>query len=367
MDDYNSADALMDAMLNKTYDKWSYIQKEETYDALFERGEYKGYGVRMAFDLDGQLRVAFVYEDSPFGRAGIERSWIIDEINGTSVRTLADNGQLNSMLRADNHTFGMIKPDGSAENFSLAKSTIGMNTVTAEEIFDLDGTKVGYLSFVSFLATSEEELDASFQRFQAENIRELIVDLRYNGGGRVNIAEMMASNIIGEAGEGRNFIKYRHNAEKSAQYDQSVQFNSPQIPLQLDRLIVITSSGSASASELLINGLRPFVDVVIIGDDTYGKPVGSRPFRFGGYAISPISFKILNDNDEGEYFGGLQADAYVVDDLSRKLGDPEEARLQEALYFIRNGSFSGLNARSSRTLKEQQLEISGFQQEIGAY
>ncbi|MFP4092451.1 MAG: S41 family peptidase [Cyclobacteriaceae bacterium] len=367
VDEYETADALMDAMMNKTYDKWSYIENEEDYDALFDRGEYKGYGIRMAFDDKGQLRVAFVYNDSPFGRAGVDRSWIIDKINGASVKTLAENGTLNEVLAAESHTFDLIKPDGTTATLPMSKSTIGMNTVTEVEVFQLEGAKVGYLSFVSFLATSEAELDVAFQQFKAENIDELIVDLRYNGGGRVNIAEMMASNIMGNGGVGRNFLKYRHNDDKSAEYDQTVPFNSAKIPLDLDRLIVITSSGSASASELLINGLLPFVDVVLIGDDTYGKPVGSRPFRFGGYAINPISFKVLNDIDEGEYFGGLQADAYVVDDLSHKLGDPEEARLKEALYFIENGSFTGLNARSSQQLREQQIELEGIQREIGAY
>ncbi|MDF9797344.1 carboxyl-terminal processing protease [Catalinimonas alkaloidigena] len=367
IEDYASADELMKAMMNKTLDKWSYIEDEEEYNALFEKGEYQGYGLRMAFDEDGNLRVAFVYNDSPFGRAGVQRSWIINKIDGKNVKDLSAAGTLAQALEGTSHDFELIRSDGSKVNELLTKTTIGINTVLNDDIFQLGQTKVGYLAFNSFLATSEDELRVSFQKFKDENIQEMIIDLRYNGGGRVNIAEWMASNIIGDLSSGKNFIQYRFNQNKAAENDAQVPFNTPEIPLNLDRVIFITSNGSASASELLINGLRPFIDVQLIGDDTYGKPVGSFPFKVNGYAINPISFKVLNDQGVGEYFEGLQADAYIKDDLTHDLGDPNEARLKEALYFIENGTFSGLSARQSLPVKEQQIEMKGFRMEIGAF
>jgi C-terminal processing protease CtpA/Prc len=365
-DNYDDADALLNAMMNKPTDKWSYIQEEETYNALFERGEYEGYGVRMARDLEGNLRVAFVYDDSPFGRAGVERSWIIDKINGTSIRDI-DGFTLGQLLEGSSHQFAFVKPDGSTFTENFTKSTIGINTVMNADVLERQNKKIGYLAFNSFLATSEEELDTAFQHFQASGIDELIVDLRYNGGGRVNIAEWMASNIIGNAGAGKNFLEYSFNKDKAEEYNETVPFNAPTIPLNLDRIVVITSRASASASELLINGLRPFIEVKLVGDDTYGKPVGSFPFFSQGYAISPIIFKIVNDQGVGEYYEGLQADVYVEDDLTHKLGDTNESRLKEALYYLENGTFSGTTARQLNRIKEQQVELSGFQQEIGAY
>lgn len=362
---YSDADALLNAMMNKPLDKWSYIQEEETYNDLFERGEYEGYGVRMARDLESNLRVAFVYQDSPFGSAGVQRSWIIDQINGTKIKDV-DGFTLSQLLEGSNHVFTFIKPDGSSVTENFTKGTIGINTVMNADVLERQGISIGYLAFNSFLATSEEELEAAFQKFRAEGIEELIVDLRYNGGGRVNIAEWMASNIIGNAGASKNFIEYSFNPDKADQYNEAVPFNEPTIPLNLDRIVVITSRASASASELLINGLRPFIDVKLVGDDTYGKPVGSFPFFVQGYAISPISFKIVNDNGIGDYFNGLQADAYIEDDLSNQLGNPNESRLQEALYYLENGSFSGTTARQL-TAGTQQLEMYGFQQEVGAY
>lgn len=366
IDAYEDANALLSAMMNKPTDKWSYIEEEDTYNALFERGEYEGYGVRMSRDMDGNLRVAFVYEDSPFGRAGVERSWIIDKINGTSIKEV-DGFTLGQLLEGSNHQFAFLKPDGSTVTENFTKSTIGINTVMNADVLERPNSKVGYLAFNSFLATSEEELDQAFQKFQSAGIQELIIDLRYNGGGRVNIAEWMASNIIGNAGSGKNFIEYSFNQEKADEYNEAVPFNEPTIPLNLDRIVVITSRASASASELLINGLRPFIDVKLVGDDTYGKPVGSFPIFYQGYAISPISFKIVNDQGVGEYYNGLQADVYVEDDLSHKLGDPNESRLKEALYYLENGTFSGTTARQVSRIKEQQVSLYGFQQEIGAF
>jgi len=362
---FSDADALLNAMMNKPLDKWSYIQEEESYNALFERGEYEGYGVRMARDMESNLRVAFVYQDSPFGSAGVKRSWIIDQINGTRIKNV-DGFTLSQLLEGSNHQFTFIKPDGSTVTENFSKGTIGINTVMNADVLERQGASVGYLAFNSFLATSEEELEAAFRKFQAGGIEELIIDLRYNGGGRVNIAEWMASNIIGNEGTSKNFIEYSFNRDKADQYNEAVPFNESTIPLNLDRIVVITSRASASASELLINGLRPFIDVILVGDDTYGKPVGSFPFFVQGYAISPISFKIVNDNGIGDYFNGLQADVYVEDDLSAQLGDPDESRLQEALYYLENGRFSGTTARRLPD-DTQQLEMYGFQQEIGAY
>lgn len=365
--DFESTDQLMNALKYSPLDKWSYIEKEEEYDAFFEKGEYEGYGFRMAFDDDGNLRVAFVYNDSPFGRAGVQRSWIINKINGKLVRDLREEGALNQALEGSSHNFEIIRADGSTVSQSVTKTTIGINTVLKDQIIELNQKKVGYLAFNSFLATSEEELRASFQKFKDNTIDELIIDLRYNGGGRVNIASWMASNILGSQSIGRNFMEYQFNADKADEYNEQEAFIAPEIPLELDHVIFITSSGSASASELLINGLRPFIDVTLIGDDTYGKPVGSAPFKYGGYAINPIIFKILNDQGIGEYFDGIQADAYVIDDLTHDLGDPEEARLKEALYFIENGIFSGAAARQSPFVKDQQIELEGFRREIGAF
>lgn len=365
LEDYKDADELLDALQNPL-DRWSYIQERESYDNFFNNAQYEGYGFRMAFDEEDKLRVAFAYRDSPFGKIGVDRSWIINKINGKSISAIVANSSVTQEIANPTNTFELIDDQGNMITETLTKETIGINTVLHHQVLEIGGTKVGYLVFNSFLATSIDELKPVFQEYREAGIQELILDLRYNGGGRVNVAEYMAANIVGSRGVGRNFIEYLYN-EQNSRYNQFVTFEQADSPLNLDRLITITSDNTASASELIINGLRPFMEVVVIGDNTYGKPVGSSPFYYDEYAINPISFKIANDDGEGEYFEGFAADSYIPDDLNHKFGDPQEARLGEALNYIETGIFSTGTARVEPLDSDQRIVWSGFRQEIGAY
>ena len=370
-EDYASADDLMDA-LQYRLDKWSYITEEKEYDDFFSRGEYEGYGYGPAFDDAGNLRTSLIYQDSPFGRAKVGRGWIISKINGQAV---SRSTYSNSLIEAPTNTFEFITTEGETVTETLTKSTININTVLHHEVMDVGNEKVGYLVFNSFLQPSFDELKPVFEEFQQAGISDMILDLRYNGGGRVNVAEYMAGNLVGNRGTDRTFLQYAYNpniqaaidADPEAKADITTKFQTPDFPLDLDRLIVIASGRTASASELLINGLRPFMDVYIVGENTHGKPVGSFAFRYGGYAISPISFKIVNDRGEGEYFGGFPADITVADDITRPFGDPEEARLKEALNFVETGAFTvAEGARTASPTADQDDLLQGFQREIGA-
>lgn len=367
MNTFETASELLEAMKKKPVDKWSYIEKEEDYDNYFENGQYEGYGFSMVWDTDEKLKVAYVYEDSPFFRAGVGRAWVINKINGNSVNALLDEGTFDEAFGNATNTFEFTDGSGNTVSKTITKSTIGINSVLYKNVFSIDDQPVGYLVFNNFLQTSLAELQESFSYFQQEGIQDLILDLRYNGGGRVNMARYITTNILGTRSAGQEFIRFIYNQDKAAEHNVVDKFDAPEYPLNLNRLIVITSKGTASASELVINSLKPFIDVVLIGDDTYGKPVGSFPIKYSGYAINPISFKIVNQNGEGEYFEGIQADAYVTDDLSHDFGDYEEARLKEALYFIQNGSFSGQIARMRPAKQVKPVPMSGFRQEIGAF
>ncbi len=365
VDDFASADELLDALRNPL-DKWSYIEKADDYDAYFNKGQYEGYGFRMAVDAENQLRVAFAYKDSPFFREGIDRSWTISKINGKSVQSLIADTTLNKAFDNATNTFELVDTAGHAITKSISKSTVGINSVLYRNVYQAGDSKVGYLVFNNFLQTSFPELREAFRDFQQQGIRDLVLDLRYNGGGRVNVASYIASNIVGNRGNGRNFVEFVYNKDKSTQ-NEYAKFPTPDYPLNLDRLFVITSDNTASSSELVINGLKPFMDVILIGDDTYGKPVGSFPFQYEGYSFSPISFKTANDNGEGEYFDGLPANAYIEDDLNHAFGNPQESRLKEALYYIKNGAFSGQIARTRPSTQKSAIRLEGFRQEIGAF
>ena len=367
--DYGSADELLNA-LRFERDKWSYITEEKEYDDYFKRGEYRGYGYGPVFDEAGDLRVSLVYQDSPFGRAGVERGWIISKING---RPITRDNYSNDLLEASTNTFEFLTPAGNVVTETLEKTTVGINTVLDYRVLPVNGRLVGYLAFNGFIEKSLDELKPAFEEFQQAQITDLVLDLRYNGGGRIDVAEYIATNLIGTRGTDRVFAQDSYNPTIQSAIDADPEtlalttrkFAAPDHPLDLNRLVVIASGRTASASELLINGLRPFMDVLIVGENTYGKPVGSRPFRYEGYAISPIILKIVNDNGEGEYYEGFVPDVLVADDLSHNFGDPKEARLKEALQFIGTGTFSNESSRRGPFVKSQPIEFSGFQQEIG--
>ena len=143
------------------------------------------------------------------------------------------------------------------------------------------------------------------------------------------------------------FAEYFHN-DKNTFRNRILRFQSKPQRLTLDRLIVVTTRSSASASELVINALRPFMPVVVIGDTTYGKPVGQYGIEFCDKLLAAVAFALRNADGQGDFFDGFAPDCAAPDDADHQLGDPEERSLKEALTFATTG------ACSARTLTPQQ-------------
>ncbi len=231
--------------------------------------------------------------------------------------------------------------------------------------------------FQSFIENSEEELNIAFKEFNDEGIDELILDLRYNGGGRLDIANHLASLITGNENKDEIFSKFQHNNKYSQLDSEKVyKLSSPLNRLVgMSRIFVITSEDTASASEAVINSLKPYFnnDVILIGTATHGKPVGMYSFKFYDLVLAPISFKVNNANGEGGYFDGIQPDCISEDDLSQVFGNEEEGSLEAALYYIEKGecptvpAASAVRRRSVINKDENFNGLKGFRREIGAY
>jgi carboxyl-terminal processing protease len=211
---------------------------------------------------------------------------------------------------------------------------------------------VGYLLFRNFVTPSYAALDEAFAALRETRATELVVDLRYNGGGLVDVAVHLGSLVGGTFTEGRVFAEYRHNDRNTA-LDETLRFESPAQALGLSRLVVITTRSSASASELVINSLRPHLPVVVIGDTTYGKPVGQYGFDFCDKVLAPVSFSMVNADGQGDYFAGIAPTCLAADDIEHDLGAADEASLGEALFYIQAGSCSvrSTAAAASRVLR----------------
>ena len=196
-----------------------------------------------------------------------------------------------------------------------------------------------------FVPDFDDELESALAKFQTQGVNQLIVDLRYNRGGSVSTSIKLASMITGQF-SGEVFAQTQHN-DKLSSYNENYLFEATAVQLKMDRLYVIISEETASASELLINGLSPYIDVILIGDDTTGKNVGSYSIYDWiddegnvnprhTWAMQPITFKIYNSESFADFENGLQADYRLQEVVANlgTLGEIDEPLLEKTLEVM---------------------------------
>jgi C-terminal processing protease CtpA/Prc len=199
----------------------------------------------------------------------------------------------------------------------------------------------GHLVFESFVEVSEGELETAFSYFKTKGAKELILDLRYNSGGALYIAQELASYIAGNGYTTTNFSTLVFN-DKYKSANRSYKFITTNYPLALSRIIVITTRSTASASEVVMNCLRPFTTIVSIGDTTNGKPVGMLTFYCGEkYVFAPITFKVINSQNQGDYYDGFAPQIIATDDITHDFDDNNEKCLKEAIHYLETGTLPG--------------------------
>jgi len=348
-DDYPSLQALLDAITAKPLDRWTSVMGTEDYYRLYDRAEYIGHGFGMVNDPEGNLWVGFVYDGTSAGMQGVERGWEVLSINGV---TPSPEVNLDTLLGHDEvgveNTFQFRNKQGGTTSLNLAKELVDINSVLYSDIIDVDGVKAGYLVYQHFLFESTSELDAIFEEFQENNVKEVIVDLRYNPGGQVNVAQYLASLIAGQKAIKGTFVKYVYS-DKQSYLNLSRPFQDLEHTLTTtpERVFFIATGRTASSSEALINGLSPYVNIFQVGDDSYGKPVGSISKIFTDSTLIPIMFELYNRWDEGEYYDGLPADSYLEENILIDFGDPDEILLKEVLNYIKNEEWTGSGSKKS--------------------
>jgi C-terminal peptidase prc len=337
---FNSPEAYLEAVRYMPLDShFSYISSRESNRAFFGESQYVGLGVSWSVRGD-ELRVLQVFPDSPASEAGLARGDRIDAIAGIPVSQLIATNGIGEAVGAEEIGLSVridfTGGDGVTRGGHLAKRVVTIPTVSLTRTFDVQGRRVGYIFFRNFVQPSFAALDEAFAELASARVHDLVIDLRYNGGGLVSVAQHMASVIGGARTRGQVFAEYFHN-DKNAFRNQALRFEEKANAMNLERLIVITTPSSASASELVINALRPFMPVVVIGDRTYGKPVGQYQIEFCDKMLAPVSFSLRNANGQGDFFDGFPPDCAAADDVDHELGDAQEASLREALYFAGAG------------------------------
>jgi carboxyl-terminal processing protease len=352
---FNSPEAYLEAVRYRPIDNsYSFITSAATSDAFYSDSQVIKYGFTQLIGTNDIL-VLQVWPDSPAAEAGLERGDRIVQVNGTNVATHVVNGTLSAAFGPDvvGQTAGIVfdKPTGERRSAQMIKRVVTIPTVALTRVFDYEGRRVGYIFFSNFVQPSTAALSEAFEALKQAGANELVLDLRYNGGGLVDVAVHLASLIGGSRTNGQAMLNYVHNDKIGPVYNKITRFTNPEQALNLQRLLVITTRSSASASELVINSLRPFMPVTIVGDTTYGKPVGQYGLRFCDKILYPVAFSIKNANLEGDYFDGLPADCQAPDDATHQLGDPAEGSFAEALTVIRTGACTPRTAEQSRALR----------------
>jgi carboxyl-terminal processing protease len=374
---FPSPQAYLEAARYKPLDlTYSFIADRVEQDAFYSASQFIGLGMTTPFD-GVELRVSEVYPGSPAAEAGLQRGDRFVTINGRTVAEIAEAGEIATAFGP--HEDGLEvrlewrpldAPDARTVKATLVKRPVTIPSVPLTKLFEVDDRKVGYLVFRNFVEPSVEALDQAFTALRDAGATELVLDLRYNGGGLATVAQQLASLLGGQRTTGRVLAEYVHNDRRRA-LDHQIRFEAKPHALNLSRLVVITTRASASASELVINGLRPYIPVVIVGDRTYGKPVGQYQLTFCDKVLNPVSFVVKNARGEFDYFSGLAPTCPAGDDLDRQLGNPDEASLKEAFVYLRTGACTPAPVDSGptaglRRVRSAVQPTDGWQQLLGA-
>ncbi len=342
--------AVLDATRNTALDPWSALYENgDEILGFLSSGQRDAFGFGSKWDEDDSLRVSFVYSNTPAAEAGFQRGDKILKYNGTVPK------RSDGILLGRTTTFEIRNLAGEVRTVTATARPININSVLDRRVITQNGTKVGYLLFNNFIQTSVAELDEAFTFLKGQQINELILDLRYNPGGLVSTAHHLAGLLAPNNAIGQVFLREVFNNNNSS-LNRDFRFEEKANGLNslgLQRIFVITSANTASASETIINGLKPFTEVILIGEQSAGKNVGSSVLTHLGYAFLPITFQSQNAQSSADYFGGFAPDFEEIDDLNKGVGDPEEACTAAALHYIEQGSFPSPQMR--RPLRPRSL------------
>lgn len=349
-------------------DKWSWIvDNYEDLEKEFE-GITKSMGYTFRLARYGEQNVLgyveYVLKGSPAAAAGIKRGDIFTHVNDQQL-TISNYMSLLQLstykLSFVNIVNNTLVPNGQTANMTAVEIT--ENPIFLDTVYSVNNAKIGYLIYNGFISNYDVQLNNVMQKFKTAGITKLILDLRYNGGGSVNSATYLASMIYGTY-TNKLFLKSQYNDMLQAYVKQefgedylNIYFESeitgennvktPIVSLNLSDLYVITTDNTASASESVINGLQPYINVVIVGTATHGKYVGSMTIKDyidndgnvnpnHKWALQPIVVKIANSQGVSDYINGLAPQVEIEEDIANLsvLGSLQEPLLNKAITKI---------------------------------
>ncbi|GAA4916613.1 S41 family peptidase [Mucilaginibacter defluvii] len=359
--------------------KYSFIDDGTTSGEL--GGQASGdFGFEPRYGADGGLYIKYVYANSPAGNAGVKRGYKVTRINNRTSWNPQSNSDIqfivSSFYSSNNIKLGLQKPDGSTINIDINAASYTINPVLAYKVFTVGNKKIGYMVFNTFTspANAQPKIDQAFTLFNSENVTDLIVDFRYNGGGYVATADYLCNLIVPAAKN--NQVMYTYYFNKGLQDNKYTLINksvfdnkltagsfkpennqekfSKKGSLNLGKVVFIVSGSSASASELTINTLLPHMDVKIVGETSYGKPVGFFAIPINKYELYIPEFETRNSAGKADYYAGMVPGSTnfpgveADDDVAHDFGDADEQCTQRAISYITTGNYLSLAKQQTK-------------------
>lgn len=364
-----------DLLLSPTKDRFHFALDTDEFEEQSQSGISVSYGalwVILEPVPPRRIVVAFVEPGSPASTPSVNllrgaEVLAIDGVDAVNNNTQAGVDVLNAgiapSVEGESHSFRIRDPSGATRDITMQAARITSNPVPLVRTLSTPSGNVGYLLFNDHIATAETELVDAINTLKANSVQDLVLDIRYNGGGFLGIASQLAYMIGGAPTAGRVFERLVFNDKNpntnpvtgqpltpapfaTTTLDFSLPPGQPLPTLQLPRVFVLTGPDTCSASESIMNGLRGVrVEVIQIGSTTCGKPYGFYPADNCGTTYFSIQFKGVNEQGFGEYadgfspantIGGAQPlipGCSVADDFSAALGDINEDRLAVALAY----------------------------------
>ncbi len=413
-DKYGSADLVLDALKKMTpahaaypsgvFDRFSYMLGLDGYNtgtaasSRLKMDTNDGYGIYVQLDTEDEKTahpiIYFVEGGSPAQKAGFKRSDFITAVNGDSDYSIAVTctatgctindasardkmmNKLNAALDAGTLKLQVKHQDGTTTIKDLTYANgYTIDPIYKDSVYTYNGTNVGYLALSSFEEiennnVNQQKVDAAFDKFQAQQIKSLIIDLRYNGGGYVDASAYVADKIGGAITKGKLMLKYEVNDYIKATPSINKMFQDTKFEgksnLNLSKVYFLVSDRTASAAEMLINVLKPYLQVQIIasGTRTYGKPVGFfEQVVQNKVSFWPVSFLLKNSADFSDYWDGFVPDkSNITDYVFVDVGDKKETMLATALNEAAPGittkaSINAVSRKGYRTLNQGEVNI----------
>jgi C-terminal processing protease CtpA/Prc len=335
---------------------FTYLTSIKEENAFFNSGSSAGFGVRFSYDtVQNRVFVSEAFEGAPALAAGIDRGTEL-----LAIGTNAGNLQLVSQLMASggpqavSNAFGPSDPGvtrvlrisnaSGTRDVTVTKADYELTPVSSRygaKIIDDGGRKVAYVNLRTFINTADPALRNAFASFKAQGVTDIVVDVRYNGGGLVSIAELIGD-LMGANRAPTDVFSFTTFRPEKSSYNETRFFRPQPQSIAPTRIAFIGTTGSASASELIINAFIPYYhrNEALVGTNTYGKPVGQIALDQAACddRLRVVAFKTENAARQGDYYDGLaskvEASCAAGDDISHQLGDPLEASTRAALDFL---------------------------------